>query len=125
MSLLGIGSAKIDLVLEKEEYVPGECVTGHFLINGGTSEQKLKRIECDLISVNSKDDLESIIETSTILTSKKIQCEEVNKIPFKFHLPETLPQSESQLSYKFKTNLIFHEGIKKVDLDGIKVLAAR
>jgi sporulation-control protein len=125
MSLLGIGSAKINLVLEKGEYEPGECVTGYFVINGGNTEKKLKRIECDLISVNKSDAQESIVETSTILTSKLLKCDEISKIPFKFHLPESLPASALQMSYKFKTNLIFNEGAKSIDLDEIKVLGVR
>ncbi|GAA3325820.1 hypothetical protein GCM10020331_059230 [Ectobacillus funiculus] len=35
MSLLGIGSAQIDLVLLKKTYRPDEYINGHFLIKGG------------------------------------------------------------------------------------------
>ena len=124
LSLLGIGSAKINLILEKEFYKPGECVSGYFLISGGSIEQNLKRIECDLILIDKAEAREAVIETSTILTSRRINCDEANQIPFRFHLPESLLESKLEVCYKFKTNLIFHEGVKSVDLDEIKVMVA-
>ena len=66
MSMLGIGSAKIDLQLPKHEYTPGENVTGTFHIEGGTIEQQIRRIECDLVMTTSEE-TEEVIGTSTIL----------------------------------------------------------
>ena len=42
MALIGIGSAKIDLILEKVSYKPGEQVKGYFMVKGGTIEQQLR-----------------------------------------------------------------------------------
>ena len=36
LSLIGVGSTQIDLVLEKETYKPSEQVRGQFIIKGGT-----------------------------------------------------------------------------------------
>ena len=49
MSLLGVGSAQIDLILEKDILKPGDSVNGHFLIKGGTIDQQLKQIDCHLV----------------------------------------------------------------------------
>ncbi|WP_243298651.1 sporulation protein [Bacillus litorisediminis] len=122
MSLLGIGSAQIDLILENETYKPGEEVKGYFLIKGGTVVQKLKRIECDLIRGDLKGETEETIETKTILTSKNIQCETAERIPFRFLLPESIQVSSGTISYHFRTRLVFEKGIESKDLDVIRIV---
>jgi sporulation-control protein len=122
MSLLGIGSAKIDLVLRKETYKPGEPVDGCFYIKGGTIEQKLKRIDCDLVLMDQAADIEKVIDTKTILTSTHIHSEESNKISFAFQLPASILESTKDRSYRFKTRLTFNEGVQSNDQDIIQIV---
>ncbi len=123
MSLVGIGSAQIDLILEKETYEPGETVKGWFLIKGGTIEQKLKRIECDLVRVDPILELEEVIHTATILTSSIIETNEENRILFTYSLPENIRTSTDTLMYRFKTRLFFTQGVASVDQDVIQIIA--
>ncbi|QED49573.1 sporulation protein [Cytobacillus dafuensis] len=122
MALLGIGSAKIDLILEKETYKPGELVKGYFLIKGGTILQELKRIDCDLVINDGAEENEKIVESITILTTKSIQSEAINKIPFTFPLPNSAQVSTGTLSYRFKTRLAFKKGVESYDQDAIRIL---
>ncbi|URT70510.1 sporulation protein [Cytobacillus firmus] len=122
MSMLGIGSAKIDLQLPKLQYTPGENVSGIFLIEGGTIEQQIKRIECDLVMTSPEDDKEEVIGTATILSTKVIESEETNKMDFNFQLPEDIPCSAPDRIFQFKTRLIFNEGVKSADLDKITII---
>lgn len=122
MALLGIGSAQIDLILEKEIYKAGEIVNGHFLIKGGTISQELKRIDCDLVAVNRLEETEEVVDSVTILTTKVIQSEDVNKIPFTFLLPNTALVSTDNLSYRFKTKLAFKQGVESLDQDAIRII---
>jgi sporulation-control protein len=122
MSLLGVGSARVDLLLEKEEYVPGEPITGYFFIKGGTIEQLIKKIECDLVQTDIENDNEEIIDSIIIVTKRMIESEEDNRINFSFLLPTHLPVSTKQLSYRFKTRLIFDEGVTSVDQDSIVIV---
>jgi sporulation-control protein len=121
LSLLGIGSAQIDLVLDKETYRPGEKVEGYFQIKGGTIDQELKRIECDLVMRDERARREEVIETSTILTCSTISSEADNRISFVFRLPNDLEVSTESGSYGFKTRLFFKEGVESVDHDDIQV----
>jgi sporulation-control protein len=121
MSMLGIGSAKIDLQLPKHEYAPGENVNGTFLIEGGTIEQQIKRIECDLVMTTLTDETEEVIDSATILTSQTIESEETNRMEFNFRLPEDIPASTPERTFQFKTRLIFNEGVKSADLDKIVI----
>lgn len=121
MSILGIGSAQIDLILPKGKFQPGECIKGYFLIKGGVIEQQLKRIDCDLVMADLSSGTEKVIETANILTSKQIQSEEQNRIDFRFSLPEDLADSTDERSYYFNTRLVFNEGVISKDQDFITV----
>ncbi|MFD1738150.1 sporulation protein [Bacillus salitolerans] len=122
MSLLGIGSAQVDLMLSKEVFRPGEYVEGYFQIHGGLIEQEMKRLECDLVKINLYDDSEEVIDSITILTSKKVDSDESNQISFHFKLPDHIAPSSALVSYRFKTRLIFQQGVKSIDQDVIQVL---
>ncbi|MCR2821268.1 sporulation protein [Lederbergia panacisoli] len=121
MSLLGIGSAQIDLILSKDTYKAGEYVNGYFLIKGGTIDQQLKRINCELIMNDQCKGIEKIMDIRTILTSKRIQSEELYEISFAFKLPTTIRDSSEEISYYFKTKLTFDEGVESKDQDDIYI----
>ncbi|MDQ0860965.1 sporulation protein [Bacillus sp. V2I10] len=121
MSILGIGSAQIDLILPKEEFQPGECINGYFLIRGGVIEQQLKRIDCDLVMADLSSRTEKVIETANILTSKQIESDEQNRIDFIFRLPKDLAASTEERSYYFNTRLVFDEGVISKDQDFITI----
>lgn len=122
MSLLGIGSARVDLVLEKESVYLGESIKGHFSINGGTVEQQIKRIECDLIKINMSDESEEVVDSTTILSESCIESDDCKSIPFSFYISPTLTPTGQGISYRFKTRLIFQEGVMSNDQDLIKLL---
>ncbi len=122
MALLGIGSAQIDLVLEKETYRAGEEVKGYFLIKGGTTIQQLKRIDCDLVLIDNEEKSEEIVDCITILTTNSIPADTINKIPFTFKLPNSTPASSGSLTYRFKTRLAFKEGVESFDQDAIRIV---
>ena len=119
MSLLGIGSAKVDLIIDKIKYKPNELVTGYFQIYGGTIEQQIKRIECDLVQTNRKLESETIIESITVQIPQQIEPWEQNKLPFSFQLPYEIQNTNNEVIYHFKTKLIFDEGVKSLDQDYI------
>jgi sporulation-control protein len=122
MSLLGIGSAQIDLILQKETYKLGDPVHGYFLIKGGTIEQQIKRIDCDLIMSDQTALVENVIDTTTILTSRSVHSEELYKIPFTLHLPVYVPNSSQEVSYHFQTRLTFNKGVESRDRDIIQII---
>lgn len=122
MALLGVGSAKIDLLLEKEVYRSGEVVHGYFSIEGGSIEQKLKRIDCDLVLTDKDEETETVIDTKSISTSMEIHSEELYKHPFEFQLPESMIPSTDKVFYRFQTKLIFDEGVTSLDQDMINII---
>lgn len=125
MSLIGIGSAEVDLVLDKDVYRPGEAVHGCFYIKGGTIEQQIKRIDCDLVMEDSSIPKEETVDSISILSSSQIESEKTVQFPFSFQLPESLSASTEQITYKFKTLLTFTEGLESQDSDHIKIISKR
>ncbi|MCA0987580.1 sporulation protein [Guptibacillus algicola] len=121
MCLLGIGAAKIDLILEKLTFKRGELVVGSFEIIGGTIEQRIKRVECDLLYIDHAKKTSRVVDSVTILTVKDIRKEQKVTIPFSFRIPETIPEPQKRTSYKFTTRLVFSEGAKSVDQDQIAI----
>ncbi|KKB44750.1 sporulation protein [Bacillus thermotolerans] len=122
LSRIGIGSARVDLALEKLEYMPGEVVTGQFLLIGGAVEREVKRISCDLMRLNKGTDKETALESITILSSRSIKPEQVERVNFTFRLPEDLQPTEEDVSYWFKTTLHFDEGTASKDQDEIRIV---
>jgi sporulation-control protein len=122
LSLLGIGSAQIDLILPKETYKPGDSVQGYFLIKGGTIEQQIKQIDCDLVLMDKRKRKEKVIDTKTILLTTRINSEESNKVEFTFQLPSSVPVSTAEISYRLKTKLTFTKGVESFDQDVIRII---
>jgi sporulation-control protein len=122
MSLLGVGSAQIDLILEKDILKPGDYVNGHFLIKGGTIDQQLKQIDCDLVMMDGRTGREEVIDTIAIPTMARIQSDEADQVPFSFLLPTDVPLSTKEISYQFKTKLTFEKGVESWDEDMIEVI---
>lgn len=48
LSKLGVGAAKVDLVLHRPHVRLGETLEGEFLIEGGTVEQQIRKLEVEL-----------------------------------------------------------------------------
>ncbi|MEK4539187.1 sporulation protein [Peribacillus sp. FSL K6-1552] len=122
LSQLGIGKAIIDLKLLKVMYGLGERVTGEFFIIGGICEQKIKRLECDLVQIDKMNNTQQIIDTTTILTTKFIEEEQEIRIPFSFQLPVSAAVSSEYISYRFNTRLFFDKGVISEDQDIIQVV---
>lgn len=123
MARLGIGSAKIDLILVKVIYKSGEEVKGHFHVKGGTIDQQLKRIDCDFVRSNVKkgsNKEEKVIDSVTIFTTKNIESDVVSKIPFTFLLPKSI-EINNDFTYRFKSRLTFSQGVESFDFDDIQI----
>ena len=123
MALLGVGSARINLILEKDTYVVGEQVKGVFVVKGGLIGQQLKRIDCDLVMSDDENQKTNgkIVDSVTIFTTKYIHSNTENHIPFTFRIPHSI-DVDNLMSYRFKSSLSFNEGVESLDHDVITIL---
>lgn len=115
-------NGKVDLILTNDQLVPGEKITGEFLLKGPKNKKKVSRLECDLIKVNAADQSEDMIEiATTIYMSKVIDDQTWTKIPFSYVLPEQLQDRDSHGVYRFRTRLIYGNNVQCIDHDEIKI----
>ncbi|ALC89564.1 hypothetical protein AM500_07045 [Bacillus sp. FJAT-18017] len=124
LAYAGIGSASIDLVLEKTEFKPGDVVNGFYSIKGGIVERKLKRIDCDINVDGDTEGMEDVLDSITILTSKVIPPDTTKNLPFSFRIPESLESNAKGKKICFKTILSFDKGIKTTDYDYITIISS-
>ncbi|MBP3953210.1 sporulation protein [Bacillus suaedae] len=121
-SLIGIGSAQIDLVLPKDTFKQGEEIKGHFLIKGGITEQQILQIDCDLIRIDHTTNEETIFHTITLPIEKSIDKDKEEKRAFSYILHPNIPVSTSKTSYGFRTKMTFNQGVVSTDIDYIRIV---
>ena len=135
LSKVGIGSAKIDAVLDSEVLVPGEEVSGVLNIEGGKTDQEINKIDLDVysnyfIEEEYEEDEETytrMVEQSTVINSVKvnesftIQAGEAKQIPFSFTLSPYAPLSYGKSNTWLRTNLDIDSALDKSDKDYVQI----
>jgi len=124
MAKLGVGSAKIDFVLKKDEYALGETIEGEFRIEGGNVDQEINKIDLDLnlrLLAKGKE-FNQTITSIPVQHSFIIRAQERKVIPFTYELPMNLLVSRGPVSYYFTTRLDIAAGVDNLDKDYIKIL---
>ena len=89
LAKLGVGSATVNLVLDKDEYTLGDTVEGQILVEGGTVEQRINKIDVDLVlSVRVKEKVFShTVDSASFHTPFRVAPSEKKVFPFTFSLP--------------------------------------
>jgi sporulation-control protein len=126
MAKMGVGSAKVDLMLSKSEYAMDEIIHGTIRVQGGNVEQEMNSIAVELwLQVVSKkgQTYPHKITSIPVVSPFIIQANEVKDFPFTYKLPEGLPISAGNVSYHFRTHLDIAGGVDSNDHDAIRILA--
>ncbi|KEP31027.1 sporulation protein [Bacillus safensis] len=125
----GIGAAKVDTILEKNAYYPGQEVTGTVHVKGGKIAQEIRHINVKIETqyVIVKDDEErrkyANIHSVRVADSFTIQPGEKHEFPFSFILPIDTPMTIGKVEIAVETDLDIQGGIDKSDYDRIFVEA--
>lgn len=124
MAKIGVGAAKVDLVLDRQHIELGDLVEGHFRVQGGAVEQKINKISADLvIQVKAKDRyISQAIASIPVSSGFTIGVNEEKVLPFSYRLPQDLLISRSGVSYTFQSKLDIAGGVDGSDHDAVKVL---
>ncbi|SEM92644.1 sporulation protein [Lihuaxuella thermophila] len=128
LASLGVGAAKIDLILDRDVVVMGEEVTGKIVLKGGEVEQLIEglSVEFRLASSYKKGDhhvhVNEKIATIPILTETyTVPPHQVTEYPFSFICPNYLPVSSVNTRYYFQTNLEISNALDAKDRDFVEV----
>jgi len=135
LSSLGVGSAKVDLILEHDEYCPGDTIDAIVKINGGKTEQKIQGLNFSILSNYTEiaepedyDDDDEYIQCTAILDQFTIEedfivyPDEEKEIPIYFTLPLYTPLTYGDTNVWIQTGLDIEKGKDASDTDYIKVL---
>jgi sporulation-control protein len=124
MSRLGVGSAYVDLILNKTAFQPGECIEGILHICGGTVEQKIEKLDVEFVQKTLRDrkEVDTVIATIPIAGTFLIEAGQKKEIPFTYRIPDSLPPSQPGVSYRFITRLDIEDAVDTLDFDYIQIL---
>jgi sporulation-control protein len=124
MSRLGVGSAYVDLILNKTAFQQGECIEGILHIFGGTVEQKIEKLDVEFIQKTLRDgkEVDTVIATIPVAGAFQIEEGQRKQIPFMYQIPDSLPPSQPGISYRFITRLDIEDGVDTLDFDYIQIL---
>lgn len=133
LASVGIGSAKVDTKLAKDQYRLGEEVTGVIDIQGGSTQQQIDEI---YLSVHTTYEVEHEIDDEEhtyqqvadikrhlVNESFTIGKNEKKTIPFTFQLPFETPLTYGKTKVWIKTGLDIKKALDPGDKDYIKVVA--
>ncbi|SFI60423.1 sporulation-control protein [Thermoflavimicrobium dichotomicum] len=123
----GIGSAKIDLILNQESLTMGEPVIGQIVLKGGKVEQEIESLYVDfrLASSFKKDgefiDIDETVAVIQVNQRTLIKEGETREFPFQFICPKCLPVSRIHTRFYFQSNLEIKYGLDSFDRDYVAV----
>lgn len=128
LASLGVGAAKIDLVLDSDVVTMGEEVTGKVYVQGGEVKQHIEELEVHFklsSSFKKGDHIRHVNETiatiPVIQEGFEVHPGEKKEFDFHFDCPELLPVSSVNTRYYFQSNLEINAGIDAKDRDVVEV----
>jgi len=124
LSKLGIGAAKVDLVLHRPHVRLGETLEGEFLLEGGSVAQQIRKLDV-LLQLDVHAEGKGYRRKAAVIpvaSSFTIQPGERKVLPFSYTLPLHLPISCSAVRYTFVTRLDIADGVDAYDQDAIHIL---
>ena len=129
-TLMGIGSAEVDLKIPKPHVHLGDNLEGTIKIKGGNVEQEIEKIEISLMLKSSYHDrmqsrlYNQVVSSVTLAERMVIKPDQEEVIPIIFEIPFTrnLPISRGRTEYYLKTNLDIRKAVDPVDHNEIVVV---
>lgn len=128
LASVGIGSAKVDTILDKDTYSPGESITGKIKIEGGKVDQNIDHITLYVMTeyYREVDDKKvrdtAAIEKTNVTSSLVVKAGSQQEIPFSLKLPYDAPLTLGHTPVWIKTGLDIQMAVDPTDNDQIRVL---
>ncbi|MWC27790.1 sporulation protein [Paenibacillus sp. MMS18-CY102] len=127
LASIGIGNAKIDTVLEKSRYAPGEEVRGVVRMQGGSVDQRVETVQLSVMTeyIRETDDHKhrhhAEIARFHVTKPFTLQPNERQEVPFSFLLPNETPLTIGRAPVWIKTELDVRGAVDPGDSDRIEV----
>ncbi|WP_080832215.1 sporulation protein [Cohnella massiliensis] len=131
LASVGIGSAKVDTVLETSSYAPGDEVRGVVRIEGGAVEQRIDGIVLTVMSQYVREVNDSKLHQNAEIARIRVTEPFVlapgsrEEVPFSFYLPRNTPLSIGRTPVWIKTNADIQSAVDPTDEDRIHIMPSR
>lgn len=128
MASVGIGSAKVDTLLEKTSYCPGEEIRGVVRIQGGSVGQRIEGIDLSIMTYYIKEvndsKIQENVELGRVRVSPPIDVlpNEHRELGFAFQLAPNTPLSIGRTPVWIKTTADIRSAMDPTDNDRIEVV---
>ncbi|TRZ37838.1 sporulation protein SpoOM [Niallia circulans] len=128
LASVGVGAAKIDAVLDKRDYMPGEKLAGEINIVGGNVEQNIEAIyvrlytEYEVEHDDKKETRTALIGEFMAAGAFTISVKEKKVIPFSGTLPHDIPYTIGKTKVWISTGLDIKQAIDPSDVDPINII---
>ncbi|MFD0589929.1 sporulation protein [Paenibacillus sp. GCM10027627] len=128
MASVGIGATKVDTLLEKTQYYPGEEIRGIVRIQGGAVDQRIEGIDLSIMTYYIKEvndtKVQENIELGRVRVTSAINVapNEKKEIGFTFQLAPNTPLSIGRTPVWIKTTADIRSAMDPTDNDKIEVL---
>lgn len=129
LASIGIGAARIDLVLPKVRFSAGEVISGQLRIEGGMIDQRVDNIYLRLLLTSSfkkGDHMQNITrESASASVAEGFEVKSgggMQSFPVSFMIPEAIPVSAYATRYFLVTGLDIASAADPKDTDGIEIL---
>lgn len=133
LSSVGIGSAKVDTVLDHNEFVPGEVMSGVVQLKGGSIAQSIDEIyfsiHCNYEGEYRSGDGETKSTTKVAVLDKfclgesiSLSPGEVMEIPIELELPYDTPLTYGKTQVWVQTGLDIKNAIDPSDRDYVSIV---
>lgn len=127
MASLGVGAAKVNLVLDRAEWRIGETMQGKLMVQGGSVDQDIHSLDVNVVlkfSIKGKE-FTKIVDTIPVARDFKVRSGEAREIPFGHLIPVHSPISKGSVSYYLSTKMDIARAVDTGDLDHFLVLPGR
>lgn len=127
LASVGIGSAKVDTQLENDHLLPGEPVRGKVVVEGGSTEQQVDRIQLFVMTkaLRERDDkkfYENVVLDSFVVGDSFLIGEgEQKEFDFEFTLPIHTPPTLGKTKVWIQTGMDVPNAIDPKDRDYISI----
>jgi len=130
-SSIGIGNAKVDTVLTRNQFAPGDVIEATVHIKGGKVDQRIEEIYFSLHCNYLEEDDDRVRERTAVLEHYKLGESlvvlpgTVEQIPVDLTLPFDVPLSLGKTQVWIQTGLDIKQGVDPSDRDPIEIVPDR
>jgi len=127
MASFGVGIAKVNLELDKQQYRIGETVKCKAVIKGGNVDQKVNSLDIDIVmkfNIRGKD-FSRVVKTLNVAQNFFVKEKKTVEFPVEHYLPADYPISKGSLSYHLVTKMNIARSSDTGDTDNLVVLPCR